>query len=92
MLMKIFQDNTFDEEHIFNIPFVSYQNRYNYQPVIKNEIYELGEFIDNCNIQFYIDEHHYPYVHEKLGAEIRSYILCNFNEERALKRLGQLHS
>lgn len=47
MLMKIFQDNTFDEEHIFNIPFVSYQNRYNYQPVIKNEIYELGEFIDN---------------------------------------------
>lgn len=92
MLMKNFQDHTFDEEHIFNIPFASYQNRYNYQPVIKNEIYELGDFIDNCNIQFYIDEHHYPYVHEKLGAEIRSYVLGNFNEERALKRLGQLHS
>ncbi|MBJ5867337.1 hypothetical protein JGL56_06300 [Salmonella enterica subsp. enterica serovar Derby] len=92
MLMKNFLDFTLDENHIFRIPFVSYQNRYNYQPVIKNEIYELGEYIDNCNIQFYIDDHHYPYVHEKFGAEIRSYILGNYNEERALKRLGQLRS
>ena len=91
MLMKKFQKVTFDEEHIFNIPLVIYQNRYNYAPVIKYETYEVDEFIDNCNIQFYITEHHYPYICEKVGVEIRSYILGQFNEERALERLGKLN-
>lgn len=92
MLMEYFQDFKLEEEHIFNIPLVIYQDRYNYLPVIQNETYEFDDFIPNCNIQFYISEHHYPYVREKVGAEIRSFILGNFNEEGALKNLDNLHN
>lgn len=80
-LIKKFQNLTYKEEHIFNIAYFMYNNRYNYTPVIKHELYELGEFIDNCNIQFYIPEHYYPFVCEKMGAEIRSYVLGKYSEE-----------
>lgn len=80
-LIKKFQNLRYKEEHIFNIAYCMYNNRYSYTPVIKHELYELGEFIDTCNIQFYIPEHYYPLICEKMGAEIRSCVLGNYSEE-----------
>ncbi|EKI30960.1 hypothetical protein, partial [Escherichia coli] len=35
ILLSKFKNKTYKEEHIFNIPYVIFQNRYNYTPVIK---------------------------------------------------------
>lgn len=91
MLLKKLHNKSYKEDYIFNIVYVIYQNRYNYTPVIKHELFEEGDYIDNCNIHFYISEHHYPYLSKILGVNIRDYILGNFNEERALARLGKRH-
>jgi len=88
MLLKKFSNKTYEDIHVFNIVQGIYRNRYNYMPVIKHEFYEEGDFIDNCNIQFYFSDPHYPFVCEKLGSEIRGYILGNYKEEVVRKRRG----
>ncbi|EJV1263976.1 hypothetical protein ACE3IK_08365 [Enterobacter hormaechei subsp. xiangfangensis] len=88
MLLKKFSNKTYEDNHVFNIVHSIYRNRYNYMPVIKHEFYDEGDFIENCNIQFYVSDPHYPFVCEKLGSEIRGYILGNYNEEVVRKRRG----
>lgn len=80
-LIKKLQNKTNVERFVFNIPRITFINRFNYTPIIKTELYEEGEFIDNCNIQFYISERHYSFLSEKLGTDIREYILGFVKEE-----------
>lgn len=88
MLLKKFKNKTFEENHVFNIVYNIYQDRYNYMPIIKHEFYHEGDFIENCNIQFYISEPHYPFICEKVGTEVRGYILGNYKEDLVTKRRG----
>lgn len=88
MLIKKFQNSTHKEDHIFNIVNIIYKKRYDYSPIIKYDIYELGKacdnrgkVIDNLNIYFYIPDEYYPSICEKLGGEVRMFVFGNYNEE-----------
>ncbi|EKM0375499.1 hypothetical protein SMY29_001592 [Cronobacter sakazakii] len=82
MLLAKFQEQSKPEDHIFRIENSIYENRYCYTPAIRFETYDDGEFLDNCNIQFYITDHHYPFVFEKLGGEIRHFIYGRHKPKR----------
>jgi hypothetical protein len=88
MLIKKFQNLTHKEDHVFNIVNIIYKKRYNYYPIIKFKVFELGKacdnrgkVIDNLNIYFYIPDEYYPFICEKLGGEVRKFVFGNYNEE-----------
>ena len=85
LLLKRFTDTANDENYVFSIDDIVYSERYLYSPVIQFEEYEEGEFIDNCNIQFYITEHHYEYFSERFSDDIREYVLGYYNEKSELE-------
>lgn len=74
-LLKKFQDNQKPEDYVFNISSVTYNNRYNYSPVILFESFAEGEYIEGCNLNFYINEHYHPLVCEKLNKNVRENVL-----------------
>ncbi|WP_158148981.1 hypothetical protein [Pantoea agglomerans] len=80
-LLILFKDNVQKDNHVFKTDELFYRSRYQFQPVIRFEIYNDAEFIDDCNIQFYITDHHYPFMVEKEECSLRSYILCHAPEE-----------
>lgn len=81
-LIDIFKNDSEKEEYVFNIDNDIMEDRYNFKPVIQHEFYVKGDFFENCNIQFYITEHHYPHLVEKLGGKVRNYILGHYISRR----------
>ena len=79
-LILLFKDNTLGKEHVFGLDADIDKNDYYFKPVIKNESYYPGEVSEGHNVQYYIDDHHYPFMVEQLGNPLRGFVLC-----RALK-------
>jgi len=75
-LILLFKDSIVGSEHVFRLDADIYQNKFNFTPVIKHETYYGGEMIEDCNVQFYFDDHHYPFMVDKLGLPLRDFILC----------------
>ncbi|UXO68918.1 hypothetical protein [Pantoea dispersa] len=80
-LISLFKDVTREENHIFEIDNSVFGSKFSYQPAIKYKKYSEGEFIGDCNIQFYIDDHHLSYMVEKAGQQLKEYILCKHIED-----------
>lgn len=83
-LILKFKENSNDQEFIFDIENIVYINRYAYSPVIRFEEYEDDEFIGNCNIQFYTEDHYHQHLEEALGCTLRDYILGRHDPERGI--------
>ncbi|MFU0909821.1 hypothetical protein [Kluyvera intermedia] len=81
-LIDIFKNDSEKEKYVFELDDDILEDRYNFKPVIQHEIYVRGEFFENCNIQFYITDHHYPHLAEKLGGKVRDYILGHYTNRR----------
>ncbi|MBD8118497.1 hypothetical protein IFR07_16510 [Pantoea agglomerans] len=75
-LISLFKETSHSEDKLFTIDDSVYSNRYRYTPAIKFEAYSDDEFGEDCDIQFYIDDHHFPFIVEKCGPKLRGYILC----------------
>ncbi|ELZ9926920.1 hypothetical protein ACMW09_002039 [Cronobacter malonaticus] len=77
MLIAKFKDKTKPDNFNFNITRTVLENRYQYSPTIKFEVFDGDAFLkedDFCEIQFHITDHHYPYFIEKIGEDVRPYI------------------
>ncbi|KHS71858.1 hypothetical protein RC77_01765 [Pectobacterium brasiliense] len=83
LLLEQFKDNTNSDDFIFNIASLCYENRYKYSPVINYNLSYEGDYIESCNIKFYITDHHYTYFAEKTDIPVRSYILGNYKKQKA---------
>ncbi|PIF13917.1 hypothetical protein [Candidatus Pantoea floridensis] len=84
-LTSKFKDDSNEDNFIFDIEHSVYINRYTYSPVIRFEEYDEHEFIDDCNIQFYIEEHYLEQLIKNLGFNLRGYILGKHNPEGVAK-------
>lgn len=89
VIMELFKKKEKEEMHVFELGIDVYSERYFLTPVIKHEEYEINEFKENCNIQFYIENHYHKLLEEITHSELRYCFLANFDDKRMITDIHQ---